>query len=474
MSATTHEHPMAFYHQDGLVSSWNFASRFAGNGGHIATLPEIVELRLGAEAGIEGSPWENWYTSSSAEYVGIGADGSLKIIVAHGVGPMATIDGIKRAYKWQWGDKDRRRRGGRITAQEFLDLEAGKYGETNIVDVTDDSFRGITPFKFAAVNVINFWDYLDITTEDTNDAFSRYYRTISAMVNPLLCMRLGPHAREYLLKHGGLALDFDREEDPVEDCNDSAFEVDKRLFSYITMVDDASNCPYVDIDGQRLATHGEYRCYWWRPRKPENGYAFAHLLNIDQLMITHTHEIGKALMSSPGVHEWSNGAKFIGVPQGAKLDSGLETAPYADDAIRRHWQRYAEPVEEGFTPIVPFRVDRFDDTWFAQYPKVMHDVACMDSGDAEFHVNSIEQVGEPGSFTVDETFFLRYQLSQVQRIAPKEANAYEIVDTSRPDSHGVTTVTVKFYRADVDTSRRLPRTEAVARDYDRLMMVASA
>ena len=54
---------------------------------------------------------------------------------------------------------------------------------------------------------------------------------------------------------------------------------------------------------------------------------------------------------------------------------------------------------------------------------------------------------------------------------PREANAYEILDVSGKDRDGLTTVRVRFYVADVDTSRRLPRAEELARDYDRLMEV---
>jgi hypothetical protein len=136
------QRPVAFYHRDGLVGAWNHAAKYAGKDGHIATLPELVELRVRAETGVQGSPWGTWYTSSSAEYVGVGADGRIKIIVAHGVGPMATIDGIKAAYKWEYSDrKERRRRGGRITAQQFLDLEAGKYDEVNVVERTSAFMR---------------------------------------------------------------------------------------------------------------------------------------------------------------------------------------------------------------------------------------------------------------------------------------------------------------------------------------------
>ena len=35
-------HAMAFYHQDGLPAAWKQAMKFAGKGGRLATMPDIV------------------------------------------------------------------------------------------------------------------------------------------------------------------------------------------------------------------------------------------------------------------------------------------------------------------------------------------------------------------------------------------------------------------------------------------------
>ena len=130
-----------------------------------------------------------------------------------------------------------------------------------------------------------------------------------------------------------------------------------------------------------------------------------------------------------------------------------------------------QPVEEGYAPIRPYLLKYAHDEWFACYPKKFPNDQCMDSGDVEFHVRSVRRLGDDGRFTTDEMFFLRYKLAQVQALMPKEANAYEIVDISGKDQNGLTTVTVRFYKADVDISRRLPRTDEIARDYERLMEV---
>ena len=472
MSAAV-ERPVAFYHRDGLVAAWNFAKRYAGTSGHVATLPEIVELRLSAKPGTKDSPWETWHTSASAEYVGIGADGRVKIIVAHGVGPMSTIDGIKTAYKWEWGDKTRHNNGGRITAQQFLDLESGKYGEVKIVDAADfiRSDRNLVRrFDIASVNVLDFQEYLDaMGLVDGYNIFDRYLTAPDALRDPLIRMRLGSNAYRYLMKHERIAKAFHVKKRPNAGYR-WAQGFDYRNHPYITKVETASNCAYtLPNEAIRKAT-GKWVD---EPRVPEEGYALAHLLDIDAFMRTHTQEVGVMLMSSPYVHEWWNGANFIAVPDGATLDNGLAQGPDPVKAIREHWEYFMQPVEEGYAPITPYLLKYAHGEWFACYPKKYPNDQCMDDGDVEFHVRSLKRVGEDGSFTTDEMFSLRYKLAQVQALMPKEANAYEIVNISGKDRNGLglTTVTVRFYKADVDTSRRLPRTDEVARDYERLMEV---
>ena len=48
---------MAFYHQDGLPAAWKQAMRFAGKGGRLATMPDIVAARLATKPG--DFPWES-------------------------------------------------------------------------------------------------------------------------------------------------------------------------------------------------------------------------------------------------------------------------------------------------------------------------------------------------------------------------------------------------------------------------------
>ena len=95
-----------------IETAWKYALRYAGEEGHIATLPEIIEARELAHKSFYGNhhgemgrdevplmrAWNQAYASASGEYVGTGADHRQKIIVAHGVGPLSTLDGITEAY----------------------------------------------------------------------------------------------------------------------------------------------------------------------------------------------------------------------------------------------------------------------------------------------------------------------------------------------------------------------------------------
>jgi len=458
------QRPVAFYHRDGLVAAWNHAARYAGPDGHVATLPEIVELRLHAKAGPNESPWENWYTSSSAEYVGVGADGRVKIIVAHGVGPMATIAGIMAAYKWEYSDrKERRRTGGRITAQQFLDLEAGKYGDVNVVDLSSPFMHDPDSFPVAPVNVLDFQDYLVPYGEER---FYRYLTLTTALLDPLLRLRLGANGHRYIRKHAHIARKFHRD----ERLNVSRLRpghLNGGDTPYITKVETPLNCPYMlPVDTTVPPPQWVYG-----PRVPEEGYALAHLLDVDAFTELHTTEVGTLLHSAPGVHEWWNGAKFVAVPGGATLQQGVAAGPDAHKVLGEHWQHFMEPVEPGYVPVTPYQLKPVGAEWFACYPKQYPEEECLDTGELEFRATTVEPIRGIATFQTDDDFFLRYSLKQVRAIMPTGANAYEVLDVSRRDAGGLTTVTVRFYRAEVDISRRLPRVETLARDYDRLMEV---
>ena len=141
MFNNTNSGSMAFYHEKGFVPAFRQASKFAGKDGHIGTMPDVVALRLAIppckELGMSNpsnpTPWDRYYTTLTAEYFGV-LVGRTSIIVAHGIGPMSTLQGILDAYRHEFDDKSHKRRGGRISQAEFDKLARGEYGDVSIID----------------------------------------------------------------------------------------------------------------------------------------------------------------------------------------------------------------------------------------------------------------------------------------------------------------------------------------------------
>ena len=95
---------MAFFHQDGLPTAWKQATKFAGKDGRLATMPDIVAARLETKPG--DPPWETYFTTLTAEYLGLSKQGNKILVVAHGIGPMSTLDGAIKAYGWQFKNQE--------------------------------------------------------------------------------------------------------------------------------------------------------------------------------------------------------------------------------------------------------------------------------------------------------------------------------------------------------------------------------
>lgn len=447
--------PMAFLHEDGIVAAWNFAKKYAGPAGRIATLPDIIVARLASK--LNDLPWMRYFTTATAEYYGIGADGREKLIVAHGVGPLSTLEGIKSAYSWEYKDKDRRRRGGRISADEFLKLEAGEYGHVTALRLASDFMRQDIEWEHP-IFVIDFMDYVRSSGEA---AFMRREDMIEAQLDLLLLARLGVYGRRFIFEHHRRTTTWlEEKEVPKESTRD---------YPCIIFNEGASNCPYTTYP------LGEDDRYDWTtliPHPLEEGKAMAHLLAISGLLnVGSSDDQGSwtSLTTEVDCHEWSNNVRLLAVPDGADWDAGIAEAAQPEDVIRQNWKRLMRPnKDENYTPPRFYRIEQKSTGWFTQYPK-RPDGERMDTGDLEFRVTSVSAIGDTRQFMVDDTFFLRYNLSQVVAIAPKLANAYTIEDVSDRDERGLTTVTVQFYQADIDTSRRLPRPDEIKQNYEVLM-----
>lgn len=424
---------MAFYHQDGLPAAWQQALKFAGNGGRLATMPDIVAARL--ETKTKELPWTTYFTTLTAEYLGYSKAGNRILIVAHGIGPMAMLDGALKAYSWTFKDKDRDRTGGRITAQEFLRLEAGEYGEVSIIDFDSYCKRYTYPFH-------------------------QQLRFSQAIVDPVLKARCGPKAEEYVVAHARAARMWHRDQEQFLHRNRSQHKEDGAEGSdpFIIGLEDAANCSYA---------FGLQN----KPRPIEEGYAVAHLISTGALNVLGNggHE---SFVADISCHEWNDGVRIIGMRSGGDIRQGLRSGPDARELLRNHWRSLFLPARErqdvGFYALV-----LFDDRWFTQYPKIGER---SDTWEPEFLVTSAHKIGTPALFRTTASIPASFQfgIKEVQAMAPPEANAYFFCGKPRSASDDNFDVCeIQFYRIEVDTSKRLMRASLLARDYDTMMDLIS-
>lgn len=430
---------MAFYHPDGFVSAFKQAKAFAGPNGRVATLPDIVDAQLATKLG--DFPWETYFVTMSAEYVGVSAFGSPIAIIAHGIGPMATLDGVLAAYGHEFNDKERNRRGGRISKKEFLKLETGKYGDVEVIDLVKTWNR--RPYQFSGHAITDY----EIARE------------------PLWQARLGKKWREYVKRHSEFSWKWEKANNKHHGHSTPC----------IIAMDDASNCSYCS---REMFGH-------WMKTTP--GTAIAHLLTIGGLSISHhdyykydynKREHRESLARDVHCHEWWNGTRLVGIGSGeiSNIHPGL---PDYDDLVEKHLDKLWKPNSKdnegqitGFWHLVPM-----GKRYFTDYPKRGER---MDNCEPEFLVTKIEEVHDgPKQFrtTVGGYHgFLKYGINEVRRIAPTGANAYTLGEGQIEWSDGNPThhvMPITFYRVEVDTSRRLIRSDALYRDFNLIMSLVN-
>ncbi len=442
---------MAFYHGDGLIPSYNMARAFAGEGGRIATLPDIWDVRLARlqekldlEPGWSrvGAVWDTYYTTASAEYMGRSRRGNLIIIVAHGIGPMRDLDWMVKAYRHQFRDKSRDIRGGRIEREDFLRLESGHYGDVEIVDLKQYMLRYQYPF-ISDVDIIQM------------------------LTDPLLRARLGARWQEYQAAQLSVYRRWYEANEEQELARLVGWGVSDPRPPRVFSVSDNANFSYTS-----MAEHPEYL-----EKVTEGGkYAVAHLLSVSgvsAMSYCGSDADYTGVVSDIGLHSWYDGTRFVGIRAGSDL---TEIHPGPNDlsrAIRKNWERVGVPAGQGDTAPRerPFyRLD--DDREFACYQD--DDRKILQSSDPEFKVRGATEVGQAVFTTPIEGYhgFFRYSPKDVRAIAPVEANAFVLGDPEivwqdgNPEFHSCP---VTFFRANVDTRLRIPTEEQVLKDFDLTM-----
>jgi len=415
---------MSFYHPNGLIPSWEFAKKFAGDGGRVATLPDIVAARI-CDDKLEGFAWDNYFTTASAEYFGYSKKGNLILIVAHGIGPMSTIEGVKKAYSFQYNDKNCDNRGGRISQEEFCKLESGQYGEVSIIDLEALKKRYKYPFLEQLTG-------MDVSHEE------------------LMRARLGKKYLDYIR----ICLRFSEE---------AKIDLTEYPANIITM-SDASNCPYLF---QVLETNP--------------GLAVCHLLSVGSPLVTHHQnsfdgQYITSLIHDVSCHEWSNGARFVGI----KADAGSQSInPGTNDldwCLEEKWKSLVTTREAPKNEKLGVRrLMDYGEYCFTEVPKVGER---MDTGKPEFFVRLKKKVGPVVFFrtTIGGYHgFVKYGLNEIQVICPRQANAYEIISdwqsiqkNKRLKWHEAI---IQFYKADIVTSEVYPDKDKILQNYEDTMRV---
>lgn len=339
--------------------------------------------------------------------------------------PMSTIEGVKKAYSFQYKDGTRRNNGGRISWEEFFKLESGQYGKVEVVDYRELVKRYRYPF-------MQQLSFIDAATEE------------------LVKARLGKDFDAYLRVCLKFSLDAEYEEKIADEAD-----------PYILTMADASNC-----------------CY--REERLQDGFgAIAHLLSVGYPCITRwvdDETSCQGLIHDIGCHEWSNGTRFIGV----KANSDWQNIHSGTDDLHRcfseNWSSLMVPVFPPKKSYMGVRIlCHFGGFDFTEVPKVGE---CMDTGEPEFLVRFKEKVGEPIVFrtTIGGYHgFVKYGLREVQIICPRQANVYSVVSDWRiiqedgsPKWHEAQ---IQFYQADIDTSRTMMDRKRVGRDFNKVMEI---
>src|SRR5688572_21547116 len=239
------------------------ARKFAGDGGRIATMADVVQARRLAEH--DELIWQRPIITSSSEYFGLSKFGTPIIIVAHGNGPLSDLEDVFISYCVSRGGQPKN---GLISQAEFLRLESGAFGPVEVVPLAA-VWQRKHPFQAT------------ITPEQ-------------AMEDPLVRARLGEIGDYYIARHRAISLEWAES---------------KYLGSR------GHECMLVNRDPNRQS---------YLSKEPDGNVASAHLLGVSDLVqydhghwdddIRHT-----CLVSALSCYEWGDEGWVVGYRGGHML-----------------------------------------------------------------------------------------------------------------------------------------------------------
>jgi hypothetical protein len=402
---------MAFWHEQGLVPAWKFAEAFAGKGGRIATLPDIIEARLHSKP--DAVPWDKYLTTNSAEYVGMSKGGNKIIIVAHGVGPMSTLEGAQQAYSHH--EKNGARNGGRITRAEFLKLESGKYGEVQIVDFEE-------------------------VVSCLQNSFNRVMTSAEIQKNPLAKARLGKNWHNYVLKHDEIA------------------------FHNIRIIQ-GRKVPDLYMPNILQSNHAGGDCSY-EYTKIKRGEAFAHLLSISAVS---NHDV----TCDVKCHGLNDGTRFVGIRKEHDFTENVFLDGPSTNCqkclIERYWRNLLVPAGMQHFPTLR-RLTTINDSFFALYSKNTDPEFFVKSVTVIGEPVRFKMMPNSCVDTTDEQLSLhKIETNTVESLVPKGASAYTLQAYNNKLEEGERVYKIQYYDAKIDFSKCLPRQNVILNDYQTLV-----
>lgn len=403
----------SFFSTDPALS-WKTAAAYAGEGGRVATVKDIIEARVANSPNSE--VWNNYYTTISSEYIGLSKAGVPVAVVCHGNGPLQSQEDWIKAYEQR--EEHHCQSNGYIDIEKFHDLIDGKYGDVTVIDLSDYAVDGGRQFP--------------------------YYHTLEdAVSDPWVVARFGGDAnlvKAYITKVRALA----------------KAENQDRHTNYFVRFDLGHGA--VNRAGNAFK-HLELSRYL-----ADGKLAAARLLTVTQ--VTNTFVSGEgmkvSLLTEIDHHGRGDGTRFVGI-------RGSENADIHDgdvfDVATFNPERITVPhTGEGreFEQLIEVNGKLFVET-----PKT----GCvMDSGYPIHHLLSSSKIdsqkrihlGEPAS-----PFFFKYDTAQVIEHAPEGANAFHVVWKGQDQSSQ--TVEVQFYKIKADYDTRILSKDEVNEDIDLMM-----
>jgi hypothetical protein len=436
---------MSFSNLKDFQSTFSAAERYAAENGRLATMTDIIMARSLND--INSIFWHRYYTTLSSEFYGLYKGEKPMIVVAHGVGPLSTLEGIEKAYDICPELEKTSTDYGQITQAEFDKLVEGEYGEVKIVDVDEMLTYYNSILKLAYQNgnesLPGLWD-------------NGYFTTRALVSDPLFLARVGNEnlALMYLKSYEAIAREAMKKRSALH-----GRQVDDETPVYAGKIDWTYKAPYTTSD---LKT--------WYIRSPQierlkgKGFAYASLLSVSQLEWTGLRDTRiDQLTFEMDTHEWWHGYRLLAI-----RDAGFwsNTKEFDFDAIESKTPKSAYVASSAGALPEFFSIIESDGRFFTEAVK---EGCSMDSGKAVFAVSSANPIGDQVHITLkdENMFFLRYDLSEVRVVKPDGANAFKRVAS---DPRGQWII-VQFYAVEANLHERLIAKDELTDDLDRFMTI---